>query len=80
MIEITDSKVKIKGTHVDILEDFLALVHVLYERFCEEEDMPKEIFLQMFTEAVRVSVEEPYDSNDEDGEEEIEVEKSDYLS
>ena len=76
MIEITESKVRIKGTHTDILEDFLALVHVLYERFCEEEDMPKEIFLQMFTEAVRISVEEPYDSNND----EVEVEKSDYLS
>ena len=76
MIEITDSKVKIQGSHTGILEDFLALVHVLYERFCEEEDMPKEIFLQMFTEAVRISVEEPYDGEDD----EVEVEKSDYLS
>lgn len=76
MVEITENKIKIRGTHVDILEDFLALVHVLYERFCEEEDMPKEVFLQTFTEAVRVSVEEPYDSNDD----EVEVEKSDYLS
>lgn len=76
MVEITENKIKIRGTHVDILEDFLALVHALYERFCEEEDMPKEVFLQTFTEAVRVSVEEPYDSEDD----EVEVEKSDYLS
>lgn len=76
MIEVTENKIKIRGTHVDILEDFLALVHTLYERFCEEEDMPKEVFLQTFTEAVRVSVEEPYDSEDD----EVEVEKSDYLS
>ena len=76
MIEITNEKVKIQGNHVDILEDFLALIHALYERFCEEEEMPKEIFLQMFTEAVRISVEEPYDGEDD----EVEVEKSDYLS
>ena len=76
MIEVTENKVKIKGSHVGVLEDFLALVHALYEHFCEEEDMPKEVFLQMFTEAVKISVEEPYDSNDD----EVEVEKSDYLS
>lgn len=75
MIEVTENKIKVKGNHVSILEDFLALVHALYEHFCEEEGMSKEVFLQMFTEAVKISVEESYNNNDE-----VEVEKSDYLS
>ena len=75
MIKV-DDRVEIRGTNVDILADFMAMINALYEKLVLEEDMPRDVFYEIFTKAISIAME----SADEDAAEQVEVEQSDYLS
>jgi len=75
MIKV-DDRVEIKGTNVDIVADFIAMMSILYEKMVLEEDMPKDLFYDIFTKAISIAME----GAEENAVEQVEVEQSDYLS
>ena len=75
MIKV-DDRVEIRGTNVDIVADFMAMMSILYEKMVLEEDMPKDLFYDIFTKAISVAME----GAEENAAEQVEVEQSDYLS
>ena len=80
MVEITEDRVKIQGDKVSILADYMAFISALFERFCVEEEMPEDVFKELFTMAVEVAVDDAAEHVGENEDEEVEVEHSDYLS
>lgn len=74
MIKV-DDRVEIRGTNVDILGDFMAMINALYEKLVLEEDMPKDLFYDIFTTAISIAME-----GADEAAEQVEVEQSDYLS
>lgn len=75
MIKV-DDRVEIRGTNVDIVADFMAMMSILYEKMVLEEDMPKDLFYDIFTKAISIAME----GAEENAAEQVEVEQSDYLS
>lgn len=75
MIKV-DDRVEIKGSNIDIVSDFMALVHALYEGMVLEGDLTPELFQDMLSKALEIAIE----GAQEDAAEQVEVEQSDYLS
>lgn len=75
MIQV-DEKVVIKGSNVEILADFMALIGALYEAWCIDEDMEDDIFQEILTRAIDICVSD----GGLEKREAAEVEHSDYLS
>lgn len=75
MIQV-DEQVIIKGSNVEILADFMALVGALYEAWCIDEDMKDDTFTEILTRAIDICVAD----GSLEKREAAEVEHSDYLS
>lgn len=75
MIQV-DEKVVIKGSNVEILADFMALIGALYEAWCIDEDMEDDIFQEILARAIDICVAD----GSLEKREAAEVEHSDYLS